>query len=111
MWSTVGIIIVEHQRLVQAQILTLFGLLSLTVHQSQNYKEYHTELIKSMFLLYRFLLPCVCLYYFVYGILIVWTDYYLSTNFIFFKKVFLLSTSGLYSDAVHKSYATVLNCR
>ena len=87
-WSTVGIIIVEHRCLVRAQILTLFGLLSLSVNQSQNYKEYHTELIKSMFLLYRFLISCICLYYFVYGILIVWTAYYLSTNFIFFKKGF-----------------------
>jgi len=29
-----------------------------------------------------------------------------------FQKGVLLSTSGVYSDdAVHKSYATVLNCR
>jgi len=87
-WSTTEIIIVERQRLVQAQILSLVVLLSLSVHQSQNCKEYHTEFIKFMFLLYRFLLLCICLYYFVYGILIVWTAYYLSTNFIFFKKGF-----------------------
>jgi len=28
-----------------------------------------------------------------------------------FQKGILLSTSGLYNDAVHKSYATVLICK